>query len=90
MNDVPKEKELTGKLIFEFDPEHPAQVDEIRKLLVGKDWALAMWDLDQHLRGLIKHGLSEASEETYKQVESIRTFLYECLSDKGLDFENDS
>ena len=83
------EKKLTGKLVFEFNPEHPEQVNSIRKMLISKNWAYAMLELDQHLRNMLKYELNSASKETYAQVEEIRKFLYQCLESQNVNFDDD-
>ncbi|RKZ95510.1 MAG: hypothetical protein DRQ40_03475 [Gammaproteobacteria bacterium] len=78
-----------GKLTIEFDSNCHLEVEEARKLLTNKRWADAMWELDQHLRGLIKYGLDEASSETYDSIQQVRDKLWECLESAGVSFDKD-
>lgn len=43
-----------GKIILEFDSIEESI--EARNALYGTKWKIAMWDLDQKLRAMVKHG----------------------------------
>ena len=68
------------KAILEFDL--PAESVEHRTALNGSAWAGAMYELDQWLRGINKHG-----PESKIEVSEVRGKLYEELNARGLEFE---
>ena len=80
-----------GKIIIEFDSAEESQ--DARVALDGYKWKLAMWDLDQKLRTVSKHGYSmfgnfEASDEELKVVREIRDEIMRILNESKLDLED--
>ena len=56
-------------------PDEQADYDAAR---LGRAMASTLWDIDQRLRGLLKHG--EPSDETARLAEEIRQMIPgECL-----------
>ena len=51
-------------------PDEQAEYDAAR---LGRDACAALWDIDQRLRALLKHG--EPSEETERLAEEIRQMI---------------
>jgi hypothetical protein len=47
--------------------------------------AIALWDMDQYLRGLIKYG--ELDDATYKTLEETRDKLREIMSENSIDLD---
>ena len=80
-----------GKIILEFDSVEESI--EAKNALGGTKWKIAMWDLDQKLRTVSKHGYSmfgnfEASDEELKVVKEIRDVIWKILNDSKLDLED--
>ena len=80
-----------GKIILEFDSVE--EYIEAKNALDGTKWKIAMWDLDQKLRTVSKHGYSmfgnfEASDEELKVVKEIRDVIWKILNDSKLDLED--
>jgi hypothetical protein len=80
-----------GKIILEFDSVEESI--EAKNALDGTKWKIAMWDLDQKLRAVSKHGYSmfgnfEASDEELKVVKEIRDVIWKILNDSKLDLED--
>ena len=80
-----------GKIILEFDSVEESI--EAKNALDGTKWKIAMWDLDQKLRTVSKHGYSmfgnfEASDEELKVVKEIRVVIWKILNDSKLDLED--
>ena len=66
------------KAILEFDlNEHDDQVAHLRAIK-ALDMALVLWDMDQYLRGLIKHG--DLDDKVYDALEVARDKLYEIMN----------
>ena len=57
-------------------PDEQAEYDAAR---IGRDACGCLWDIDQRLRGLLKHG--EPSEETAKMAEEIRQMIRDTCPD---------
>jgi hypothetical protein len=73
------------KAILEFDL--PDEQHEHKLAIDGQKWSCAMWDIDQHLRSILKYE-DNISEEVYDKVDSIREKLYQCLEDNGVSFND--
>jgi len=80
-----------GKIILEFDSIEESI--EARNALDGTKWKIAMWDLDQKLRAMVKHGYAmygnrELTDEEHKMAQEIRDELNRILNQANLDLEN--
>jgi hypothetical protein len=81
-----------GKIILEFDSEE--EKNDARTALDGYKWKIAMWDLDQLLRGTTKYGTSlldkskESSEEEVDIAQTIRDEIREILNGYSLDLND--
>lgn len=80
-----------AKVILEFDSIEEAQ--DIQDALDGTKWKLAMWDLDQQLRGTTKYGASildpsnHASEEEQKIAEKYREIIRDTMNSYNLNLD---
>ena len=77
-----------GKVILEFDSIE--EQDDARVALDGYKWKLAMWDLDQTLRGTTKHGIFDNREATgveQEMAERLRDGIREILSEYNLNLD---
>lgn len=81
-----------GKIIFEFDSVEESH--DARVALDGMKWKMAMWDLDQRLRGTTKYAASlvnptkEATSEEIDVAHKMRDELREILTGYGLNLED--
>ena len=78
-----------GKVILEFDSIE--EQDDARSALDGYKWKLAMWDLDQLLRGTTKHGIFNNREATGVEqdiAEKLRESIREILNEHNLNLED--
>ena len=80
-----------GKIILEFDSIEESI--EARNALDGTKWKIAMWDLDQKLRAMVKHGYAmygnrELTDEEHKMAQEIRDELNRILNQATLDLED--
>ena len=74
------------KATLEFDEQ-----DELMDAINGSKWRLVVWELDQDLRGIVKHGYigsREATEAEIEMADYCRTKLRELISDDGLNLES--
>ena len=74
-----------GKVIIEYDTVEEAE--DIQNALNGHKWKLAMWDLDQMLRGYVKYD-EKLSEDKYDAYVKVRELIRETLADYGLNIND--
>lgn len=77
-----------GKITMEFDSVEEAE--EIRSALDGYKWKIAMWDLDQELRKIVKYGQfdnREATSEERDAADKLREELRKVLEEYNLNLE---
>jgi hypothetical protein len=77
-----------GEVIFKFDSTEEA--DEIRMVLDGYKYKLALWDLNQELRSIVKHGYhnnKEISSEQYDIVSELRDKLWEIMNSHNINLD---
>ena len=74
-----------GKVIIEYDTVEEAE--DIQNALNGYKWKLAMWDLDQMLRGYVKYD-DTLSEDTHEAYVKVRELIRETLADYGLNIND--
>jgi hypothetical protein len=75
------------KVIIEYEFE---EQDDARVALDGYKWKLAMWDLDQTLRGTTKHGIFNNREATgveQDMAEKLRDAIREILNEYNLNLD---
>ena len=81
-----------GKIIFEFDSVEESH--DARVALDAMKWKMAMWDLDQLLRGTTKYAASlvdqsqQATNEEIDVAHKVRDELREILTGYGLNLED--
>jgi hypothetical protein len=81
-----------GKIIFEFDSVEESH--DARVALDAMKWKMAMWDLDQKLRGTTKYAASlvdpsqQATNEEIDVAHKVRDELREILNGYGLNLED--
>jgi hypothetical protein len=77
-----------GKIILEFDSDE--ERDDARTALDAYKWKGVVWDLDQELRKVVRHGQIDNREATTEEVEAaekIREELRRILEDYNLNLE---
>ena len=73
------------KATLEFDDEQ-----ELLDAINGLKWKLIAWELDNDLRGIVKHGYfknREATEAEIEMADYCREKLRELINDDGLNLE---
>ena len=76
---------MKATLHFEADEQ-----DELRDAINGLKWKLIAWELDQEMRGIIKHGYigsREATDGEVSMAQHLRSKLRQLISDDGLSLE---
>jgi hypothetical protein len=73
------------KATLEFDDEQ-----ELRDAINGFKWRMIVWDLDQEMRKVTKHGHHEGREATEEELDITdhwRKKLRELINNDGLNLE---
>jgi hypothetical protein len=76
---------MKATLHFEHDEK-----DELQDAIDGWKWKNVVWELDQDLRGIVKHGYfgsREATEAEIEMADYCRKKLRQLISDDGLNLE---
>ena len=74
------------KAILEFNlDEHDDRVSHLRAVK-ALDMALVLWDIDQYLRGLIKHG--DLDDKVYDALDATRDKLYEFMNQRDITIDS--
>jgi len=77
-----------AKAILEFDLNEHDDVEAHKRAVKSLDLVIALWDIDQYLRSLLKYG-DECSitEEQYKILDETREKLHDILREKNISFD---
>ena len=73
-----------AELILKFNED---ELEDARTALDGWKWKMAMWDLDQWLRGEIKYN-EKLSAEIDVAYQAVRDKIREILNDDNLNIES--
>lgn len=73
------------KAILEFDLDEGQDKTAHLRCVKAVNMAIALWDMDQYLRGLIKYG--ELDDVVYKTLEETRDKLREIMSENSIDLD---
>ena len=76
------------KITIEFDGDE--EREELRTALDASSWKIAMWQLDQQLRSVIRNGYFNGREATTEEIEAsekLREELRRILQDNNLILE---
>jgi len=71
------------KAILEFNLDE--EREEFDFAINGSKYHSVIWDLDNHLRGLIKYAPDNQSEDTYKALQETRDKLHQLLNEYNLE-----
>lgn len=70
------------KAILEFNL--PEEQEEFNMVSKAVSYSIALSDMDNYLRGKIKYGSEEMTEEAYAIYEEIRKQLWEIMNDNDV------
>lgn len=73
------------KAILKFDLDEES--NDFKLAVNAKEIMSVLWEVDQELRNKTKYASDSTSQETVDALISIRDFLRESMSDKGISFE---
>jgi len=72
---------------LEFNLDEPEDEIAYMRCVKAKDMALALWDVDQYLRGEIKYAPDSMSDEVYKKLQEVRNNLSHIMSKYSIDLD---
>jgi hypothetical protein len=73
------------KATLEYNLEEQDERNAHMRAVKSLDLTLAIWDMDQYLRGECKHG--DLSDEAYDATEKAREKLFEILSNYNISID---
>ena len=73
------------KAVLEFNLDGHEDETAYMRCVKAKDMALAVWDIEQYLRGKIKHAPDSMSDETYKELQEVRQKFYLILNEYNIN-----
>ena len=73
------------KATLEFDLDEGQDKTAHLRCVKAVNMAIALWDMDKYLRGLIKYG--ELDDAIYKTLEDTRDKLREIMSENSIDLD---
>ena len=73
-----------NKITIEYNIEDSFGKQEVVRVLKAGEAYSVLWDLDQWLRNLVKHGEDGLATDTY---ESCRNRLHSLMNEAGVSFE---
>ena len=74
-----------AKVILKFDLDEES--NDFKLAVNAKEIMSVLWEVDQELRNKTKYASDSTSQETVDALISIRDFLRESMSDKGISFD---
>ena len=73
------------KAILEFNLDNSDDQMAHLRAIKATDMAVALWEMDEYLRGLIKHG--DLDHTVYDALQAARDKLYEIKSKHSIDLD---
>ena len=73
------------KAVLEFNLDDHDDETAYTRCVKAKDMALAIWDIEQYLRGKTKHAPDSMSDKTYKELQEVRQKFYLILNEYNID-----
>ena len=74
-----------AKVILKFDLDEES--NDFKLAVNAKEIMSVLWEIDQELRNKTKYASDSTNQETVDALISIRDFLRESMSDKGINFD---
>ena len=74
-----------AKVILKFDLDEES--NDFKLAVNAKEIMSVLWEVDQELRSKTKYASDSTNQETVDALISIRDFLRESMSDKGISFD---
>jgi len=76
-----------AKAILEFNLDELEDESAHMRCVKAKDMALALWDMDQHLRAQTKYAPDSMPGEVYDALQETRDKLHEIMNSYNIDLD---
>ena len=75
------------KGILEFNLDDRADMEAYLRAVKSTKLAISLWEIDQYLRGQIKHAPDSMPSEVYGALQETRDKLHEIMSANSIDLD---
>lgn len=75
------------KAILEFNLDDSSDKEAHLRAVKSTSLAIALWDMDQYLRGKIKHAPDSMPSEVYGSLLETRDRLHQIMSENNIDLD---
>lgn len=75
------------KGILEFDLDERFDIEAHKRAVKSLDLAMALYDMDQYLRGQTKYAPDSMSQEVYDALQETRDKLHEIMSERSINLD---
>ena len=75
------------KGILEFDLDERFDIEAHKRAVKSLDLAMALYDMDQHLRAQTKYAPDSMSQEVYDALQETRDKLHEIMSERSINLD---
>ena len=72
---------------LEFNLDDSADMEAYLRAVKSTKLVICLWDMDQYLRGEIKHAPDSMPDEVYKTLQETRDKLREIMSEHSIDLD---
>ena len=73
--------------IIKFNLDDSADMEAYLRAVKSTKLAISLWEIDQYLRGQIKHAPDSMSSEVYGALQEVRDKLREIMSNNSIDLD---
>jgi hypothetical protein len=76
-----------AKAILEFDLNEPEDIQAHKRAVKAVDLSLALWDIEQYLRGQLKYNDENLTSEAYDALDKAKDKFYEILDEYNISLD---
>lgn len=75
------------KGILEFNLDESDEREAHLRAVKSTNLAIALWEIDQYLRGEIKHAPDSMPVEVFNKLQDVRGRFYDIMSDNNINLD---
>lgn len=75
------------KAILEFNLDESDEREAHLRAVKSTSLAIALWEMDQYLRGEIKHAPDSMPHEVFNKLQDVRGRFYDIMSDNNIHLD---
>lgn len=72
---------------LEFNLDDSVDMEAYLRAVKSTNLAIALWDMDQYLRGEIKHAPDSMPVEVFNKLQDVRGKLRDIMSDNNINLD---